>query len=329
MKCLLVVREYPSLDTRGEDLRIELEARGHAVRMVGYRRQNLLYKQKGLKALYQTWIRRRLLDLARGWRPDLVLVFKGETLGPECVREAKRLSGALWVNLFPDNPLLMIPFDQIEPYDLFCTKDRYALEALRRAGLRNLHYLPHHCSPALHRPVELSPGECEEFAAPVAFVGNHYPYRERFFAELADLPIAIWGKGWENAVPPVRRLARGREVRGREKLLAVSGAQISLNLHHPLNDIVSVNDRCFELAGARAFQLVDWKEDLGRFFKIGEEVVTFRDAGECRRLVEYYLAHTEERVAIAARAQARAYRDHTSARRLDELLEALGPRMGR
>ena len=46
----------------------------------------------------------------------------------------------------------MIPFECIEPYDIFFTKERYALRALESVGLRNLYYLPHHCVPDLPPP---------------------------------------------------------------------------------------------------------------------------------------------------------------------------------
>jgi len=92
---------------------------------------------------------------------------------------------------------------------------------------------------------------------------------------------------------------------------------------------VGVNDRTFFLAGSRAFQLVDWKADLGEFFKEGEEVVTYRSPEECRRLIAYYRAHPDEADVIAANAQRRAYRDHTCQRRVEELLDVVASRFGK
>src|SRR5207244_8337150 len=68
---------------------------------------------------------------------------------------------SLFVNFFPDNPLWMIPFGCIEAYDVFFTKERYAMRSLQQVGLRNLHYLPMYCVPAQHHPVVLSPEETD------------------------------------------------------------------------------------------------------------------------------------------------------------------------
>ena len=326
MRALVVVPYWPPREGWGEDWRLALEADGHRVRCVGYRRLNPLYKNKGLKTLYQRWIRRAILARAVEWRPDLVLVFKGESLPPEYIRAMKRATGAVIVNVFVDNPLFTTPFEHIEPYDLFCTKEPYAIEALRRVGLGNLHYLPCHCSPVVDRAPEPTPEERKRFAVEIGFTGNYYPYRGRFFVELKDLPIRIWGRGWERAPGPVRHLVAGRPVWGRDKLLSFSLPRIVLNLHHPLNDILGVNDRLFQVASCGGFQLTDQREDVGRMFTEGKEIVTYRDASECRRRIEYYLAHPEERAEIAAAGRRRAHQDHTVSERLRELLAALRER---
>jgi len=326
MRALVVVPYWPPREGWGEDWRSALQADGHAVRCVGYRRLSPLYKNKGVKTIYQRWIRRGILALATQWRPDLVLILKGESLPPDFIRAMKRATGAMMVNVFVDNPLFTAPFEQIEPYDLFCTKERYAIEALRRVGLTNLHYLPCHCSPAIHRPVEPTLEERQRFVVQVGFTGNYYPFRGRFFAELQDLPITIWGRGWERAPSTVRALAAGGPVWGREKLLSYSLPSIVLNLHHPLNDILGVNDRLFEVASCGGFQLTDRREDVGRMFEVGKEIVTYQDAADCRRLIEYYLGRPDERAAIAAAGQRRAHQDHTVSLRLTELLAALRER---
>ncbi len=52
-----------------------------------------------------------------------------------------------------------------------------------------------------------------------------------------------------------------------------------------MNDIVGVNLRTFELARAGAAQVIDFKEDLARLFKPGEEVIAYQD-DEMMTLVE-------------------------------------------
>jgi spore maturation protein CgeB len=303
---------------------------GHEVRTFAYRRDNALYKNRSSKAAYQLWILRRLERACGDWRPAVVLVIKGGPITPGLIRRVKAKTDTVFVNVFPDNPLWMMPFDAIEPYDVFFTKERYALRALENAGLRNLYYLPMYCVPAFHHPVELTPDEARRFTASVSFVGSHYPYRERFVRALEGYPIRLWGAGWDRAeAEAVRAMVAGGPVWGRAKLLVYSGSTLSLNHHHPMNDIVGVNTRTFELAASGACQVVDLKDELSALFKPGEEVLGYRDLGELRRHLDYHLAHPDEARAIGRNALRRALGEHTLRHRIEEILAVLDQRLGR
>lgn len=320
----LIVLPYERPGLMGMDFADELRGLGHEVRTFPYRRDNPWYKNRGTKEVYQRWLLARLERACVTWQPATVLVVKGGPIAPAVMRRVKARTGARFVNFFPDNPLLMIPFECIEAYDLFFTKERYALRALQQAGLRNLHYLPMYCVPAQHHPVELTDDERRRYAAPLSFVGSRYPYRERFVRELSGYPLRVWGAGWKRAADPeIRKLVAGPALSGRAKLCVYSGSTLSLNQHHPLNDIVGVNTRAFELPAAGACQVVDLKEDLSALFKPGEEVVAYRDLAELRRQLDYYLAHPEEARAIGANARRRALAEHTLRHRLEEMLAAM------
>ncbi len=312
----------------GMDFAEELAALGHEVRTFGYRRSNALYKNRPTKAIYQRWILSALGRAAARWRPDVVLVVKGGPITPAAIARL-RARGALVLNFFPDNPLWMIPFECIEAYDLFFTKERYALRTLEQAGLRNLHYLPMYCAPGVHHPVALTDEERARFGAALSFVGSRYPYRERFVRELAGYPLRLWGAGWRQARDPaVRRLVAGGPVFGRAKLCVYSGSTLSLNQHHPMNDIVGVNTRTFELAAAGAAQVVDLKQDLTALFKPGEEVIAYRDLAELRRHLDHYLAHPDEARSIGDNARRRALAEHTLRHRVEEILAVIRERFG-
>lgn len=326
----LIVLPFDRPEHMGVDFRDELTAMGHEVRTFAYRRNNPLYKNRGTKAAYQVWILRRLERLCLDWRPSLVLVIKGGPITPGLVRRVKQRQDILFLNFFPDNPLWMMPFDGIEAYDVFFTKERYALRALEGVGIRNLHYLPMYCVPAMHHPVTLTPEEQLRYARPLSFVGSRYPYRERLIKELLEFPITLWGSGWQQAdSPDIRAAAAGGPVWGRAKLAIYSGSTLSLNHHHPMNDIVGVNTRAFELAAAGACQVVDLKEELPALFKPGEEVVAYRDLDELRKHLTYYLAHPDEARAIGENALKRALKEHTLRHRIEEMLAVVEQRFGK
>ena len=103
-----------------------------------------------------------------------VLVIKGGPIPPELIRRVKAQRDTRFINFFPDNPLWMIPFECIEAYDAFFTKELYAMASLQQVGLRNLHYLPMYCVPSLHHPVALTAEDVRRFASPLSFVGSQH-----------------------------------------------------------------------------------------------------------------------------------------------------------
>src|ERR1051326_7603579 len=263
----LVVIPYVRPGLMGADFADELVTLGHAVETFAYRRDNVLYKNKSTKAAYQRALNLRLERVCAETRPDVILVIKGGPITADVVARMKKASGGLIVNFFPDNPLWMMPFEHIEPYDLFFTKERYALRQLEMVGLQNLYYLPMYCVPALHHPVPLDEAQAAALRGVVALVGARYPYRERLVRALREFPLRVWGPGWKKADADIADRVAGGFVDGDGKLAVYCGATVALNPHHPMNDIVGVNTRAFELAAAGACQVADFKDELAHLFK--------------------------------------------------------------
>jgi spore maturation protein CgeB len=118
-------------------------------------------------------------------------------------------------------------------------------------------------------------------------------------------------------------------VWGRDKRAVYSGSALSLNPHHPMNDVVGVNTRTFELAACGACQVVEDKGTLPELFAPGDEVVTYRDLPGLRRQLDYYLAHPDEARAIGQNARRRALKEHTLRHRIDEMMGVIEQRAGR
>lgn len=116
-----------------------------------------------------------------------------------------------------------------------------------------------------------------------------------------------------------------------ETAVAYSGSKIVINLHRSHIDdavnnnalyipAVSPNPRTFEIAASGTLQLSDARDDLGSFYKVGEEIDTFSSSRELMDKIQYYLTHEEERREMSLRAFERTLRDHTYTRRLSQLL---------
>lgn len=83
-----------------------------------------------------------------------------------------------------------------------------------------------------------------------------------------------------------------------------------------------VTMRIFEGTAAGALVLTDAVANgLDELFAIGRELAVYRDDAELLRLIDHYLAHEEERTAIATAGQRRTLAEHTYAHRAQRVLE--------
>ncbi len=207
-------------------------------------------------------------------------------------------------------------------------------QRLEEAGCRHHAFVQTACDPHVHRPVTLSPNEAEEYECDLSFAGAGYYNRIQFFKGLTDYAFKIWGVNWGDR--DVARLVVGGERRfdNEEFMKIVAGSKINLNLHSSnAHDGVdpkcdAINPRVFEIAAAGGFQLCDPCVGLERFFDYETELPVYRDLRELRAHIDHFLAHPEERRAIAERARVRTLRDHTYENRARQMLEFLIARHG-
>jgi spore maturation protein CgeB len=269
-------------------------------------------RTRGLDALLRRTLPVRLEEALRRDRPDLVLVYKGATLEPDAIDQLRPLTGARWVNWFPDGPhVLDLSLHIGRAYDRCFIFDSSMVARHRELG-RVADYLPEGCEPEFHRPLS-------DFKRPrhrLAFIGSHAPLRARTLATVADLGLAVWGPGWP-AGP----------LYGDDFVRAFSNADVALNIHHLFGEPgeaarygTGTNRRVFELAAIGTTQLSDAKADIARNFLEDDEISLFRTTAELVDKAEWLLAHPAARKAMAVRARERALREHTWRHRLDELL---------
>lgn len=283
-----------------------------ALRSLGCEVQCVEERTRGINAMLGRSLGSRLGRAIRRHPPDLILVFKGETLPPAAIEELRPKSQARWVNWFPDSPhLLELSLRNGRAYDRCFIFDSSMVDRHRALGRRS-DYLAEGCEPAYHRPLR-DPARAQR---PIAFVGSKEPMRAGVLAGIADLGVAIWGPGWPKG-----------PLYGDDFIGAFSNARIALNIHQFFGEPpgqgrygTGANRRVFELAAIGTVQLCDAKFDIARNFREDSEIVLFRDQEELRRKASELLVAPGVGEAIAGRARERALREHTWAHRLEELL---------
>lgn len=109
----------------------------------------------------------------------------------------------------------------------------------------------------------------------------------------------------------------GGALSDEEMIKMYSRAKINLGFsscgetHATANRILQVRLRDFEVPMAGGFYMVEYMEELAEFFRIGEEIVCYRDKEDLADKIRFYLAHDTERERIRRRGYERAQRDHT------------------
>jgi spore maturation protein CgeB len=102
---------------------------------------------------------------------------------------------------------------------------------------------------------------------------------------------------------------------------------INLNVFHE-QCADSTNSRVYDVLAAGGFLLTEDKPCLSREFQPGRHFATFSSPAEAREKVEYYLAHEDEREAMAREGQRHVVENHTFVHRCRELLKLVQPLIG-
>lgn len=314
------------MDNKGWSFKKAFEKLGMNVEMFFYKKKGklaIIEKKKYVRDMWRHYMNRQLFHYVKTNSPDIILVITGNTIEPETLWKIRKQTHALLINVFTDNPFIfMNRFESIEAYHYFFVKDTYILSTLKKAGLQNIYYLPQCTNPEVYRQLTITGREESLYRSDIALIGSMYPYRLKLISQLIDFHPAIWGRGWsKSSIPEMSELYRGRDIRGNDKAMAISGAAISLNPHHPLNDINGTGSRTFDIAACKGFQLADYKSDMENLFNLNEDIICFRTMEELRRLIQYYLDHPDERTEVAESGYRRVIRDHTYDNRAKEILE--------
>jgi len=290
--------------------------RGASVVRMAISRSNVL--RQLLKSIPLGKMNDKLIDAVSDFQPSLLLSIKGEAILPHTVRISEQLGvkTALW---YPDDPRFFGLVKEIAPcYDHVFTASEKAVKLYESIGV-DAKYLPFACEPSVHRKVELTDEERKRLESDICFIGVYYPERGKIIRKLRRFNISVYGPYWQyfwrGTKPPVY---------GEEMVKAFNASRIVLNVHIKDDLPYKTNMRTFEATGCGAFLLTDKPYGLEQLFTPRKELVCYQNEKELVELLQYYLDHEDERVAIGINGQEKAYRNHTYEHRAKEILATTG-----
>ena len=319
-----------------------LESLGHQVRWLDHSVHASSYQQLGLlknpqhrlalQSKYAEMLSRVTMAQLAEDPPDLVLALAQAPLILPMLEHLrkKKFMTAMW---FVENYRHLTYWQQLAAgYDFwFVIQQEPCIAALKRAGAKEVRYLPMAADPSVHRPLELTQLEREEFGADASFVGAGYSNRRAIFPRLLgqDWGFKLWGNEWDGATDLTSVLQRnGARIDTDTCLRVFNGSTVNLNLHScsgtgfdPDGDFV--NPRTFELAACGAFQLTDRRSLLPDVFT-PDEIATISSPDELPAEITHWLREPEERRVMTTQARRRVLADHTYAHRMRDLLSQIG-----
>lgn len=285
---------------------------------------------EGVGSMWEHSMNLKLIQVSVGYRPDLVLILKGELLQVDTLK-ALKMSGAYVFSWWLDDPILYLRdypqvADQLQMVDAFFLFDEGGFDELKKHGVSAFFYLPCACDLNVYYPKVVSAYDRKRFQCDIGFVANYYPERGKLIKQLQGSNVAIWGSGWKKSTEFKTfssGVVRGKRLSGIEVSKVYNVAKICPNIHHSQSRIGGLNMRTFEIPAAGGFEITDYVPGIEKQFEIGSEMIVYRSPEDFRELVDYYLDHPEERSAIVKRGRERVLRDHTYEQRMKSMLEVL------
>jgi glycosyltransferase involved in cell wall biosynthesis len=117
-------------------------------------------------------------------------------------------------------------------------------------------------------------------------------------------------------------------VFGLDMFQVLRDSNATLNIHADSSPVFASNMRLFEATGVGTCLITDWKKNLQQLFEPDKEIVVYESAEEMVEKTKWLLNHPREREEIASAGKERTMKDHTYARRAEQLnlyiMEKLG-----
>jgi spore maturation protein CgeB len=200
--------------------------------------------------------------------------------------------------------------------DLHVTTDVNALTAAAKLGITNIVGSQWAASSTgLAEPLPSSACSYD-----VSFVGMAYGNRRAHIDALArkGIEVACFGHGWPRGAVDLNQV---RQIYRSSKItlnFADSGLHLSGGL---LRHSRQVKARTFEVPGAGGFLLTEENQELGKYFSVGDEMITYVNDNDLAETIQFFLSRPEERDRIARAGFERVKREHLYERRFSPIID--------
>jgi spore maturation protein CgeB len=275
----------------------------------------------------------QLLDMAKVFRPDIFVAFKGNWIQAETLKLLSGRGISLY-NYFPDTSAFShgnwLPKSLPEYNCVFYTKPFWYADVTKQINLQDAFFLPHGYDPGLHRPVILNATDISEYECDVSLIAMHTQHKESTLEKLIslrpNLNLCIWGNGWADRCQAreLRKFIKGFPLLGESYTRALQAARINLAVMSgrvvgaTSGDLTT--NRTYTIPASGGFMVHERNPEVLDLYEENEEIVCFDSTEELAAKIDYYLAHPEERIAIAQAAHRRCVPAYSYDNRVAQIL---------
>lgn len=240
---------------------------------------------------------------------DVVWIDKGWTISPDTLRYIKaKQPQCKIVSYSPDNMALRHNQSQqylkcIPLYDYHITTKSYILDDMKRLGAKRIKFVPQSYALEFHHPYDITPSDMERLGGDVGFIGAWEQERCDSILYLAKngISIRVFGGGkWLKYKGLYKTLTiEDHGLFSEDYAKSFRTFKISLCFLRKMN-FDQQTSRTMEIPACGGFMLAERTKEHLSLFEEGKEAAFFSSNEELLEKCRYYLAHDEERKAIAA-----------------------------
>jgi len=327
---ILIVDKEPNLEfgRMGHRYRLALESLGHTVKNFCYRKYKF-NKSPPTKRI----IDYLLIQKVKSFHPDILLVFKGESLSSGTIKKISNIGvkTANWANDEPFGELLKSnKINNVKEYDYFFVFDEIFINRLKEEN-ESVFQLPPSADPfKVYK--ESIPLAKRKYLYDVSLVGSKYKNREILLKQLKSFNLAIAGPSWKNTLPELKPFVKNSKylsIRQMVRFFNLSKIVLNNYYYHVENPNVTEphnsipQSRTFELPASKSFQICENVRGLSDYFELGKEIVVYNDIEDLKEKISYYLKNPSERIKIIEAGYERVVKEHTPVHRMRTMLKIM------
>ncbi|MEO8373757.1 MAG: glycosyltransferase [Sphingomonas bacterium] len=278
-----------------------------------------------------------ILAEARRLRPDIMFAVKGTYIAKSTVTTLREW-GIPTVIFYPDYRLEYPGLDEgmLDACNLIITSKSFQVPYfVERMGEDRVAFVHHGYVQSVHRR-RTSEGMTPDYLWDVSYAGNASPSKLEWLVEVARhigyRRLIVVGHRWKEAArgTPLEPFVLGHALVGDHFARVIEHSRINIAFHmgkggsQGWEDLVST--RTFEIPASGGFMLHIDNPEVRSLFDVPSEIDVFSSSDELNTKIDYYLDHSEQRLAMTERAYKRCVSAYSLAARAEEIARILEDR---